>query len=455
MSGGDDRFEAPCRALDARGAGVVALEGAEVHVPGALPGERVRGVIEHRSPHRPEAWARLEQVVKASRERVTPVCPGHGRCGGCVLQHLDYPAQVRWKGARVEEELRAYPALAGTAVRPCLASPRVLGYRNQAKYVYGHLEGRERRLVLGAYAPRSHALVDMAGCRLVERPLDEVAGGLLEILVARDVPAFDEQRRTGLLRYAVLRASADGEVLVTLVIAPREWPEGPAVAAALRARFPAVVGVVQNVNTGAGNVLFGGEEVVLAGRGTIVDRIGDVPVELASRSFFQINREVAALAYRALARAVAEVAAAAPLDTVVDVYAGAGAIAATLAPQARAVVAIEENAAATEAAARFAGARGLAAIRFVTGDAAAELAAVPAADVVVLNPPRAGCAPAVLAQVARLRPRLVGYLSCNPETLARDLAALVERGLVVAEVTPLDMLPHTSHVEALALLRGT
>jgi 23S rRNA (uracil1939-C5)-methyltransferase len=438
--------------LDENGAGVAEAGDHRIHVPGLLPGERATAQVEHVSPHRRDgqrqAWARLEVLERPSADRVAPVCPAHGPCGGCPLQHLAYPAQVRWKEERVKEAMARHPALAAVPVSACVPSPRPLHYRNQAKYVYGRAEGSER-LVLGAYLPRSHALVDMAGCQVVEPALDEVATALRDLLAEAAVPPFDEVHRTGLLRYVVLRANAAAEVLVTLVAARADWPEAVGLAAALRGRTPRVSGVLLNVNDSRGNVLFGPVDRPLAGEPRLEDDIGPVRVELASRSFFQLNRSTAGLAYQALAEAAARLGF---VDRAVDAYAGAGGIAFCLAPRAREVVAIEENAAATAAAAAFASNRAISNVRFVTGDAAEMLGQVESADLVVLNPPRGGCAPAVLAAVGRLRPRLVAYLSCHPGTLARDLEILQRLGFSVGEIRPYDMLPHTPHVEALALL---
>jgi 23S rRNA (uracil1939-C5)-methyltransferase len=446
-----DRIEVEGAGLDERGAGLADTGAHRVHVAGLLPGERAAAIVEHVSVHqvagRRDAWARLESAVAVgSPDRVAPVCPAHGPCGGCPLQHLAYPAQVRWKGERVAEALTRHPSLAAVPVAPCRPAPRPLGYRNQAKYVYGP-DHRSGQLVLGAYLPRSHAVVDLAGCRVVEPVLDQVAAELRDLLEAHGVPPFDEVRRTGLLRYVVLRANAAGQVLVALVAA-RAWPEASALAAELRDRRPAVSGVVLNVNAGAGNALFGDEERTLAGQPRLEDEIGPVRVGLEARSFFQLNREVAGAAYEDLRAAAAALG---PIERAVDAYAGAGGIAFCLLGLAREVVAIEENPAATAAAAEFARQRGLP-VRFETGDAAELLGRIPAADLVVLNPPRSGCAPEVLLALGRLRPRLVAYLSCHPGTLARDLEVLGGLGFAAREIRPYDMLPHTPHVEALALI---
>jgi 23S rRNA (uracil1939-C5)-methyltransferase len=271
------------------------------------------------------------------------------------------------------------------------------------------------------------------------------------------VVPFDEQTRTGDLRYVVIRASAAEEVLVTLVAA-RVWDGARLVADALRVADARVTGVVLNVNGTPGNVLYGPEEIPLAGSATLRDRIGDVKVELAARSFFQVNRSIAARAYEDLRAAASGLG---PIRRAVDAYAGAGGIALALAPFAAEVVAIEESAPALEAAAaalrrggteRAGAGSGDGLIRFVTGDVADHLAAVGSAELVVLNPPRGGCAPRVLEATAVLRPRLVAYLSCHLGTLTRDITLLRQRGFVTSRVIPYDMLPHTPHVEALAFL---
>jgi len=442
-------FQVEVLSLDESAAGVVELPEGDhvlrVHVAGALPGERISGRITYRSVHarggRREAWGSLTSVELPSPDRVAPPCPVQGLCGGCSFMHLAYSAQLAWKRGRVCEEFARHPTLASVEVAACVPSPVTLGYRNQAKYVCARAEGGE--LVLGAYAPRSHEVIDLAGCRVVEPVLEEVRRGLLGILSFHAVEPYHETRRTGLLRYAILRASSAGRVLATLVAAWADWAEASAVAAELMEQCPAVVGVLLNVNGGAGNTLFGTEQRLLAGQATLEEEIGDVRVHLASRSFFQANRAVGSRIYRDLCAGIPG-----HLERAVDAYSGAAGIALSLLSRAGQVIAIEENAAATEVAAASASEQ----LSVITADAAVGLAAVDSADLVVLNPPRKGCSEAVLAEVRRLSPRLVAYVSCDPRSLARDLAVLREAGSTIISVVPYDMMPHTPHVETLVLL---
>ncbi len=439
-----DRLTLTCTALDADGAGVGIWEGVRVHVAGALPDERVQATVAHRSPHRPDAWASLESIEEPAAGRVSPVCPGYGQCGGCVVQHLAYDRQLVWKWERVANQVIGQPALQSVVVAPCVASPRPLGYRNRAKLVYAR---HGETTVLGAYAPRTHQVVNLAGCKISEDPLDAVAGALLSCLQTHEVVPYDEQLAEGLLRYAVLRANHLGEVLVTLVTAQREWPTGPALGRALMAAASQVGGVVQNVNPSRGNAIYGPEDVPLAGAAHLIDKVGTVHVRLSPTAFFQVNREVAGLLY-------ADVLAACALtgtERVVDCYSGVGGVALTLASRAAEMIGIEEHPSAVEDALASAALNHATRTRFVQGDVAARLRELDAADVIVLNPPRRGCSPAVLAEVARLNPRTVAYVSCAPDTLVRDLTVLAGKGLTVQSIRPYDMLPQTPHVEALAI----
>jgi 23S rRNA (uracil1939-C5)-methyltransferase len=433
--------------LDDEGSGVGRADGLELHVAGALPGETVLARLAHRSPHAPRGWAELERLDgEPAAERVPPACPNHGRCGGCVLQHLAYPAQLSFKRRLVERALATHPSLARVPVQDVVAAPRELHYRNRAKYV---LAARDGRLVLGSYAPGSHEVVDMAGCQVPEEPIDEVARAFARRLAAERVPAYDEATRRGELRHLVVRAGVDGDLLV-VVVSRSSAPRAALARAAraLRVELPAVAGVVLNLNPDPGNLIFGARDEPLDGAAALRDEVAGIPLELSARSFFQVNRAQAARLYAA----VVDAARATRRARAVDLFCGAGAIALLLARAGARVRGVEIDADAV-ADARATAARLKLDVGFHAGDAAAGLAAAArdlgGLDVLVVNPPRRGLAGALAAVKAAAPPRLI-YVSCNPRTLAADLAALP--GYRVERVVPYDLMPGTPHVETLAVL---
>ena len=444
------RCELRATALDDAGAGIGASGATAVHVGDLLPGERAEVVIDHFSPHRPEAWGRIvKRIGPASPDRVAPVCPGFGRCGGCVWQHLAYPAQLAAKRARVVAALTEVPAVASraveiSAVRP---SPEVTGYRNKGKYVVGHSGDH---LVLGAYAPRSHEVVDTLGCRVVAPIIDEVATWVRGAAERAELAAYDERTRTGELRYVILR-EALGDVMAVLVAAPRA-PRAKldAVAAAL-ARHPAVHGVVavENDRRDGAIVPSGTSATVLRGQGHLVEQVAGVAIEVGAGEFLQINRAQAAAMY---AR-VAELAEAGPGMQAIDLFAGLGGIGLTLARTGAAVIAVEIDRDAIAQLRRAAQRANLplTAIAGDVGELRGQLGARP--DIVVVNPPRKGLTGSARAFLAELAAPTAVYVSCGPEALGRDLVALARHGYTPDAIEPFDLMPGTAQIETVVRLR--
>ena len=445
-----NRCEVEATTLDDSGAGVGASGTTAVHVGDLLPGERAEVAIDHRSPHSPQAWGRIvRRIGRVSPDRVAPVCPGFGRCGGCVWQHLAYPAQLAAKHARVAAALAEIPAvatgaLAIAAVRP---SPELTGYRNKGKYVAGHSGDH---LVLGAYAPRSHHVVDTLGCRVVAPIIDEVATWVRGAAERAGLAAYDERARTGELRYVIVREAA-GDVMVVLVVAPRT-PRAKldSVAAAL-ANHPAVHSLVavENDRRDGAIVPSGVSATVLLGHGHLVDQVAGVAVEIGAGEFLQVNRAQAAALY---AR-VAELAEVQPGTQAVDLFAGLGGIGLTLARAGATVIAVEidrDAVAQLRRAAQRAGLR-LTAIAGDVGEIRGQLGAKP--DVVVVNPPRKGLTASARAFVAELAAPTAVYVSCGPEALGRDVIALAGHGYTPDAIEPFDLMPGTAQVETLVRLR--
>ncbi len=451
-----NRCEVVAARLDETGAGVGEAEGYLVHAADLLPGERAEVIIDHESPHKREAWGRvLRRLGPASPDRVAPACPAFGPCGGCVWQHLAYPAQLVAKRHRVVESLARVPAVAQgrvtiADVRP---SPSELGYRNKGKYVAGLDEAREH-IVLGAYAPRSHRVLDTLGCKVVAPIIDEVASWLRGAAEAAQLAPYDEKHHAGELRYAVIR-EAGGDILVALVVAPGTSRAKLAQVAGTLAKHPAVRGVVAIDNDRRDGAIIptGARTELLAGEGTLQEELAGVPVDVGPGEFVQVNRAQS----HALYRRVTELAEVRPGMRTIDLFAGIGGIGLHLARAGATVVAVEldrDAVASLEASVE----RASLPLTAIAGDAGdlpdtARVALGGAAEVVVVNPPRKGLSPGARDLLLALAPPTILYVSCGPEALGRDLVALATGGWEPDIIEPFDLMPGTPQVETVVRLR--
>jgi 23S rRNA (uracil1939-C5)-methyltransferase len=429
--------------LDDTGRGVGVSEGIRTHVTDLVPGETAEVAIEHASPHKAEAWARVvRRVGDASADRAAPACPAFGRCGGCAWQHVTYDAQLREKRARVERAL-------GRPVSPVRASPAEHGYRNKGKYVVCAAAGGG--LLFGAYAPRTHEVVDTTGCRVVTPAVDEVAMRVRDAAERAGLVAYSEATHAGELRYVVVREASDGGVLVALVTTTTaDEAKLERVAAALGPDAkPPVRGVVWVAHDRRDGVIapVGASERVLRGDAHVTETFAGVAVDAGAGEFVQVNRAQAAAIY---AR-VAELAR--PARRAVDLFSGLGGIALHLARDGAEVVAVEVDPVAVAALDRAARAAGLP-IRALAADAGrvdrGELGDV---DVAVVNPPRKGLGERGRAVVGELAAPVVIYVSCGPEALGADLAALAAYGYAPDVIEPFDLMPGTAQVEVVVRLR--
>ena len=440
------KTEVTAHGLDEAGCGIGDADGRRLHVADLLPGEHAEVAIDHASPHKPEAWARVvRRLGEPSLDRVAPACPGFGRCGGCTWQHLAYPAQLVAKRARVVAALGTTPVEVAE-VRP---SPAELGYRNKGKYVVGAAGNGD--LIFGAYAPRSHRVVDTLGCRVVAPIIDEVAVWLRGAAARTGLVPYDEQTRGGELRYAILR-EADGDVMIILVVTSAVVRVKLEKVANAMANHPAVRGIVTITNDRRDGAIVpsGSAARVLLGHGYLVEQLAGVPIEVGAAEFLQVNRAQAAAMY---AR-VAELAQ--PARRVVDLFAGLGGFGLHLARAGTEVIAVEIDRDAVAQLRRAAEAAKLP-LTVIAGDAGrladdvrGRLGEAP--DVVIVNPPRKGLAGAEQL-VVELGAPVVIYVSCGPESLGRDLAALAAHGYQPDVIEPFDLMPGTGQVETVVRLR--
>ena len=330
-----------------------------------------------------------------------------------------------------------------------VGSPRAFGYRNQAKLV---VRRARPGVLLGIYKPGTHDVVDIRNCAVHHPLITAVLRRAAPLLDQLDIPIYDEETRQGVLRYFVVRISnwAKRAQIVLVTNGPQLPKKGPLVRAL--EGIPGVVSVVQNVNQSPGNVIFGDEFVALTREDALVERVADLKLKTHAGAFLQANIQVARKLYL-YASAQAQLSAA---DVAVDLYCGAGALAFFLAGYGGNVFGIEASRIAIADAKGNVRLNGFHNVRFDCAEAAAGLAALaqrlPRIDVVTLNPPRKGADAATREAIAAAQPRRIVYVSCDPNTLARDLDWFAEHGYATLCVQPFDMLPQTEHVECVATL---
>lgn len=366
------------------------------------------------------------------------------KCGGCPLLALPYREQLAKKQARLQELLGGF-----APVKAVQGMAEPLHYRNKAIASFATQRGK---LVCGLYAEGTHRVLPGADCLLQEKILNKTLAAVLDAARACRWTAYDEDRGTGLLRHTVLRSSGDGKVLVTLVTPGPDLPGSKNFCTALRKKAPWVVSIVQNINPTRSSAVLGSREKTLYGPGFVLDTLCGTQFAISSRSFYQVNRTQTEVLYKK----ALELAKLTGRETVIDAYCGIGTIGLCAAPLAKQVIGVERNPAAVKDAAANARRNKIANARFVCADATEWMVAAAGEglhpDVVFLDPPRAGSTPECIAAVNKMKPRRVVYVSCDPETLARDVAAFTRLGWRAAKFCPVDLFPQTKHVETVVLL---
>ena len=371
-------------------------------------------------------------------------------CGGCPLLGLDYAEQLKQKEATVKKLLGKYGPV--NAIRG-MENP--YHYRN--KVISTFTTGWGGKLTSGIYAANSHKVLPVESCLLQDPVLDKTMEAVRAAAIACRYQPYNEDKGTGLVRHCLLRRGvATGQVMVVLVTAQAVLPGAKNFVRALLAeaekRGVTVTTVVQNVNPRKTSVVLGDAEKVLYGKGYILDTLCGKTYALSPRSFYQINHSQTEVLYGL----AVEAAHLTGKEVVLDAYCGIGTIGLTAADHAKQIVGVELNRDAVQDAIGNAKHNGVKNARFFAADATRWISEAAAAgeraDVIFMDPPREGSTPQFIESVARMAPKRVVYVSCNPETLARDLALLTKKGYRVESSTPVDMFPHSEHIETVVLL---
>ncbi|KAF3361863.1 23S rRNA (uracil-C(5))-methyltransferase RlmCD [Chlamydiales bacterium STE3] len=429
--------------LGKQGEGVGDFQGFPIYVEGALPGELVEVTIsECRTTY---ARANLITALQVSPLRVTPPCPYFGHCGGCQLMHLSYEEQLVFKQQKV---LSAFLHVANMhlTILPCLPSPKALHYRNKTQYP---VEMSPNGLILGLYTRSSHDLIAIDACQIHCELGESVYHRVQKILQQSSLKAYNPQTREGELRYLLIRTSINlREVLVTLVTTSQLKVALLPLAEKIMAENPSVKGIVQNINDQATNVILGSSYQTILGSPSTLEKLGDLFFKISSASFFQVNTLQAECLYnKALSLSAVK-----GHETLLDAYCGVGSIALFFARHVKKVIGVERVPEAIEDAKANAALNCIDNTEFICASAETFIPTLDAIDILILNPPRKGCDKSLLEQIPRFKPRMILYISCDPTTLARDVAFLCMQDYVIETIQPFDMFPQTTHVETLVKL---
>ena len=440
------------------GRGLVKLNGMAVFVDQAVPGDRVRLRIFKKKKNYAEA--RVVELIAPSTLRVTAPCRYSGFCGGCKWQFLDYEQQLFYKRKHVRDSLEHIGLINNVDVHSTIPAETIFGYRNKMEFSCSdrrwllpsemNQPDIDREFALGLHVPGTfHKVIDTRTCLLQPDLGNELLNHIRDFMRASDEPAYGLRSHTGYWRFVVLRHSvAYDQWMVNLVTAREDCDTLRPLAQGLMEKFPQVVSVVNNVTARKAGVAIGEMEYSLAGTDTLSDKIGEFEFSISANSFFQTNT----LGAQTLFNTVIKYAELTGSETVLDLYSGTGTIPILLAGYCKSVTGIEIVESAVADAEKNCRNNSIFNCSFVRGDIRLCLPLIDQKpDVLIIDPPRVGMHKDVVKQVLQMGVERVVYVSCNPTTMARDLGMMRDLYRVV-EVQPVDMFPHTYHIEAVAKL---
>ncbi|MGR9047544.1 23S rRNA (uracil(1939)-C(5))-methyltransferase RlmD [Halobacillus faecis] len=435
--------EVTCSGLTDEGKGIAEWKGKRLEVPLLLPGEMAEVNIVQKGKF---LDAEVKRVITSAEERVDPPCPYYYECGGCQLQHMSNDAQARFKQETIDHLMKPFGK-----PEPIFTMDHPYDYRNKSHTTFGL--NHKRQVIGGLYAQHTHEIIPMDRCLIHDPKADEIIDTIKDYMRNSKMQPYNEDTGRGFLRHVLIKVGkVSGEIMVVLVAASSEFKGKNNFVKAMRKAHPEITTMLLNVNKRDTSVVLGEQEKVLFGKGTITDTLCGLEFEISAKSFYQINPVQTEKLY---GKAI-EMAELTGNETVIDAYCGIGTIGLVASRKAGKVIGVEVNKDAVRDAIRNSKRNGVNNARFYQGDAGEFMVDMAArgekADVVIMDPPRSGSDEAFLSSVVKLKPQKVVYVSCNPETQARDMKYLVKNGYEVEGIQPVDMFPQTYHVESVAKL---
>ena len=446
----NETYTVTVTAQGTQGEGIGKIDGFTVFIKDAVAGDQLS--VKVIKVNKSYAFAIIVQILVPSPVRVLPPCASFARCGGCNLMHIAYEEQLKIKTQRVTDALERIGGFHDISVLPTIGMERPFRYRNKMQFPVG--QDKNGQIVSGFFSPRSHRIAPVTDCLAGSETFSIVTDAVREFMKTYHIKPYDEATHTGVIRHIFVRSNALEEIMVVLVTNALHIGHEQELVHLLRSRTEKLVSVIQNINIERTNLILGKNNVTLWGADRLADTLDGLTFEISPHSFYQVNR----LQTEALYRTALEYAALNGTETVFDLYCGIGTISLFLAKSAKKVLGIEVVPDAVEDARKNAVRNGISNAHFYCGTAdkaIAELyAAGERADVVVIDPPRKGADETTLTTILKMKPKRIVYVSCNPETLARDAKFLFERGKYSPHaVQPVDLFPHTAHVEGVVRLQ--
>lgn len=430
------------------GEGVGKVDGFTVFVPNTISGDVVKAEII--STKKTYGRGLVVEILTPSSNRVEPRCPIYHECGGCNLQHSSYEHQLEIKRKIVSDAIHRIGGFEDVTIHNTLSAGSD-NYRNKMQAPVGIVEGKT---VAGFYKPRSHDIVEMNNCLIQHSHNNHILNNIVKAIKELNIYPYEEKLHKGIVRHIMTRVGvATNETMAVIVVTKKEFPKKQELIAKIKKLLPKLTTLVFNINDKRTNVILGQEVEVVFGPGYIEEISQGIKFRISPLSFFQVNPKGMELLYN---KAV-EYAQLTGEEKVIDAYCGLGSISLFMAQKAKEVLGIEIVPQAVADANKNAEINGVKNVSFIEGKAEEVMEKLTQQreyyDIVVVDPPRKGCEETLLEAIKQMAPQRVVYVSCNPSTLARDLKILCQDGdYKLEQVQPVDMFPHTGHVETVCLL---
>ncbi len=458
-----DIVELTIESTGSEGKSIARVDGLVIFVEGAVAGDVVKAKIGKSKKNFAEA--KVVEVIKPSPQRIEPRCQYFGTCGGCKWQHVEYNAQLAFKHQHVVDALERIGGFKGLNILPIVGSEDIFFYRNKLEFSFSVKPWLAEQdlaslsdlpsLSLGFHVPqRWDKVLDINECFLQSELSTGILNAVRKFALENNIPAYEQETESGYFRNLVIREGKNtGDVMVNIV----SFEDSPEVmeklSAELQKQFPKITTIINNITKRKSQVALGEYEKVYYGDGIIHDKLGKYIFQISANSFFQTNTKQAEKLY-SIAKEFAELK---PTDVVYDLYCGTGSIGIYISDSVKQVIGIELMESSIQNAKKNAELNAIENCEFIAGDlkdrltkdvAWKEQFAQP--NVIIVDPPRSGMHPKAVEELGKMQVPTIVYVSCNPATLARDLQLLSPFGYVIEKVQPVDMFPHTYHIECVA-----